>query len=138
MIYHLKATITNGPSRMDLFMALAGCYPPKDSKNEPYLVEFAVDSAEESVTNSNGEIDNECISWRGEHLVARITGIQYESSLSESFNITGIITQRYLNSCFKKRVDSVSFTGYYNTKNREGSFKLALLKEDGQSPTEEW
>lgn len=140
MMYRLKTTIVSGPSKLDLIMALAGCNPPKNSHNEPFLVEFQIGSKEDSVVKSDGTVDNECVSWRKERIVTRITGIQYESSSPDSFNITGIITQRYLNEHSKKAVPDVNFEGYYNTKDREGVFGLALPKSNQDSPesVEEW
>lgn len=116
MVYRndIKATIVDGPSKMDLMVALFYAY---DQRRGPFSVTFYL--------KPENPLD-EAIQWntpigaKGTPMKAQIIGVTCEDGTGESFNIDG-----FLDPCgLSKPVYSDNFTGYYSTKDRKGTIEF--------------
>ncbi len=117
MIYKkkFKATIINGPSKMDLLTAFAYAY----SKEHDFSVTFYMVDEDE---NLKERLWYKIAGKDGAPLKARIIGISYEDGSGNKFLIEGYLDYY----CNKKTDYSVHFTAYYSSFNRKGTAELEL------------
>lgn len=103
-----KLQVTDGPSKMDLFMSLATAMEKKP--NHPFMVEFEIEGGKILPSGVN--------STAGDRMQARILGISHEDGSGKSFCIEGTL--------YDNRNGELStplqcrFNGYYHTGSCSG------------------
>lgn len=120
MVYRkdVRATIVDGPSKMDLLVALFYAY---DQRRGPFFVTFYVQS-DDLDQGRNIEL----LGVKGTPIKAKIVGISHEDGTGDSYIIKG-----YLDPYGCSKPDfSTKFEGYYSTKNRTGTLEFWINTAD--------